>query len=131
MEHRDNKNRPKKRFRIKTIMIYLLLLLSFAGHFVAAQDIKNKHGQIKARISNGIIYDKYGRPIGKQKSDGTITDKHGRTLMRIHDNVITDKDGRPKAKIKSSTITDKSGRPIATIDSAEIRINNTIKFRKQ
>ena len=112
--------------------IIILLFLSNAIGVIHAQKTKNKKNQIENRTSKDrIIYDKYGRPIGIQKSDGTITDKSGRTIMRIQDNVITDKEGRPKARINSSTITDKSGRPIATIDSTEIRINNRTKYRKQ
>ena len=91
--------------------IIILLSLSNAMGVIYAQKTQNKKNQIE----NRTIYDKYGRPIGTQKSDGTITDKSGRTIMRIQDNVITDKDGRPKAKIKSSTITDQSGRNLLRI----------------
>jgi len=112
--------------------IIILLFLSNAMGIMHAQEIKNSKNQTVYNISkDGTIYDKYGRPVGRKKPDGTITDKSGRTLMRIRGNVVTDKDGRPKAKINTSTITDKHGRTIATKDSTDIRINNTIKFRKQ
>ena len=99
-----------------TKCIIILLFLSNAMGVIYAQKTKNKKSQIENRTSNDrTIYDKHGRPIGIQKSDGTITDKSGRTIIRTQGNVVTDKDGRPKARINSSTITDKSGRPIAKI----------------
>ena len=110
-----------------------LLCLSISMGIIHAQEIKNSKNQTVYRISkDGTIYDKYGRPVGRKKSDGTITDKSGRTNLRVQGQVITDKHGRPIGRKKpDGTITDKHGRTIATKDSTDIRINNTIKFRKQ